>query len=95
MTEEQKGVPYVTQRAHGNYPAGSMCRAWREDQLLVLEFEDGGRVELDDARYYLKGVDPEPCRVTVDELLAKAVSEEVAQAEDRRALSMMLEAAGG
>lgn len=38
---------YVTRKDHGQYPAGTKCQAWRnEDNRLILEFPDGAQIEL-------------------------------------------------
>jgi hypothetical protein len=44
---------YVTHTAHGSHPAGSRCVAWLEDRTLILEFEDGERIERSRFAYYL------------------------------------------
>lgn len=38
--------PYITQRDHPGYPAGTRCLASRPGLNLVLEFEDGNTLEL-------------------------------------------------
>lgn len=39
---------YVTRSAHGPFPAGTPCVAWRArpDSFIVLEFEDGSVAEV-------------------------------------------------
>ena len=44
-------VPYVTSRAYPGKPAGSKCLISRPNMCLVLEFEDGGTIELDTCFY--------------------------------------------
>jgi hypothetical protein len=49
-------VPYVTHRQHGKKPPGMKCLASRQLRCLVLEFEDGEVVELEE-RFYAKGLE--------------------------------------
>jgi hypothetical protein len=48
--------PYMIRRQHGNYPAGTPCVASRpyDDDILRLEFEDGGVIEV---RGYAVGIE--------------------------------------
>lgn len=61
--ERQK---YVTQRPHGSYPAGTECWASREDERspLVLEFDDGIKVELG-ASFYAGTLEPNQPRTYI------------------------------
>jgi len=49
--------PYITKQAHGPYPAGSKCLVSREHYgaILVIEFEDGVKVELEGNIGIVKG----------------------------------------
>jgi len=38
---------YITKKKHYNYPAGSKCKAYRQNyNILVLEMEDGEIIEV-------------------------------------------------
>lgn len=62
---EESWSEYVTQKPHGNHPAGTKCRARREvlRRLVVLKFEDGEVIELPGARFYLPGIEQRSCDI--------------------------------
>lgn len=57
-------VPYVTRTSHCRYPAGTSCQAYRVDagRVLVLEFEDGGIVQLPGDMYHCEGLETRETR---------------------------------
>jgi hypothetical protein len=57
VTEEHD---YITQTAHGTYPAGSACVVRIDGDTLHLRFEDGNTLTLERKHWYLMDIERRP-----------------------------------
>lgn len=78
---------YVTRVAHGDYPPGTPCKAWR-DELGELQLEFSGDVVLNlGTKYYLEGIEEPPRGSLIDQSIR-----EIQAIEDERAMEMLHQA---